>query len=41
MFSPVVVVDSNESVIHDEPTRLTGMGAKGRQQREKGSGLFE
>ena len=41
MFSPVVIVDSNKGIIHDEPTRLTRVGAKGRQQWEEGSGLLK
>lgn len=40
-ISPVVVVDGNEYVIHDEPTRLAGVGAKGGQQWEEGSGLLQ
>lgn len=41
MHSPVVVVDGNECVVHDKPTRLTGVGAKGRQQRKEDSGLLK
>lgn len=40
-ISPVVVVDGNEYVVHDEPTRLAGVGAKGGQQWEEGSGLLQ
>ena len=40
-ISPVVIVDGNECVVHDKPTRLAGVGAKGGQQREEGSGLLQ